>query len=99
MKINETLSNMGMSLLCFKYTVGSKCENKKLWKCVDEEIIPSIKKSYTIEPYLQIINITDRKNVYSRSYYPSFEGIQMTIKHSNMYQFPMIPFIGVNITW
>jgi hypothetical protein len=58
------------------------------------------KRSYSIEPYLQVINVTNRSNVFSRSYYVEIEDDgALTLKHSDVTQFPLIPFIGVNIIW
>jgi outer membrane receptor protein involved in Fe transport len=51
---------------------------------------------YSIEPYLQAINVTDRKNVYSRSYYIDEN---FALQHEDFTQFPLIPFLGVNIYW
>ncbi len=57
------------------------------------------KKSHTIEPYLQVINVTNNKNVFSRNYFVDFEGNDMVLKYEDSNQFPLIPFIGVNINW
>ena len=53
-----------------------------------------------IEAYLQVINATNRENVFSRNYYVGFdEAGTMELKHTDFNQFPLIPFIGVNVSW
>lgn len=58
------------------------------------------KQSHTIEPYIQVINATNRKNVFSRNYYVEFdEQNEMELKYQDSNQFPFIPFVGLNINW
>ncbi|MCK9328915.1 MAG: TonB-dependent receptor [Candidatus Cloacimonetes bacterium] len=57
------------------------------------------KEKYTIEPYLQIINFTNNTNVFDRSYYIEFVEGNMVLKYEDTNQFPLIPFIGVNVNW
>jgi outer membrane receptor protein involved in Fe transport len=54
----------------------------------------------TIEPYFEVINVLNHKNIGSRYYYIGFddEG-NGHIKKSDSGQFPLIPFIGVNVKW
>jgi len=58
-------------------------------------------KKWSIEPYVQVINVTDRENVYSRGYYVTQDEVTQALKleHSDTTQFPLIPFVGVNIIW
>jgi hypothetical protein len=54
----------------------------------------------SIEPYLDMINVFDRKNVSFRSYQlvPQ-EYLTLQLETRDGSQFPFLPFIGVNITW
>ena len=54
----------------------------------------------SIEPYLDMINVFDRKNVSFRSYQlvPQ-EDLTLQLETRDGSQFPFLPFIGVNITW
>jgi len=61
-------------------------------------------KKWSIEPYVQVINVTDRQNVYSRNYYVTNVSQdpynpQFKLEYADSYQFPLIPFVGVNIVW
>jgi hypothetical protein len=58
------------------------------------------KKWGSIEPYIEVINVFNRKNVSYRNYYivPN-ENTGYILKSSDSKQFPLVPFIGVNITW
>ena len=59
-----------------------------------------LKRVSTIESYVQVINVTNRNNVFSRNYFVEFDEIgDMKLKHSDFNQFPLIPFIGVNVIW
>ena len=59
-----------------------------------------LKNFGTIETYAQVINVTNRNNVFSRNYYVEFdEAGEMKLQHSDFNQFPLIPFVGVNVTW
>lgn len=54
----------------------------------------------SIEPYLEVINVFNRKNVAFRNYRLVTEddgGISLL--ESDSAQFPLLPFIGVNIKW
>ena len=63
------------------------------------------KQRYSIEPYLQIINVTNRENVFSRNYYieegkyPIGEVPILYLKYEDFNQFPFIPFVGINVKW
>ena len=54
----------------------------------------------SIEPYFEAINILARDNVGGRSYYiaPDDNG-RLSLQHEDSTQFPLIPFIGVNVKW
>jgi len=57
-------------------------------------------KKWSIEPYLQIINLFKHENVWTRSYQPSInEDETLSIESDDSTMFPQIPFIGVNIEW
>ncbi len=65
-------------------------------------------KSMSVEPYVQVINVFNRENVYSRSYVPYFgeqdpedfsETTEIGYRTEDTYQFPRIPFIGINVEW
>lgn len=54
----------------------------------------------SIEPYLEVINVFDRKNIGSRNYYIIYdEDNNAVLKKSDSGQFPFVPFIGVNVKW
>jgi len=54
----------------------------------------------TIEPYFEVINVLNHKNVGGRNYYIIYDDQgNATLKHSDSSQFPLVPFIGVNIKW
>lgn len=54
----------------------------------------------SIEPYIEAINVFNRKNVGSRNYYiaPDDNG-ELSLKKEDGTQFPFLPFVGVNIKW
>ncbi len=54
----------------------------------------------SIEPYLDMVNVFDRKNVSFRSYQlvPQ-EDLTLQLETRDGSQFPFLPFIGVNVTW
>jgi len=54
----------------------------------------------SIEPYLDVINVLDRKNVSFRSYrlVPQ-EDLTLRLETQDGSQFPFLPFLGVNISW
>lgn len=54
----------------------------------------------SIEPYLDIINVFNRKNVSFRSYnlVPQ-EDMSLRLEARDGSQFPFLPFVGVNVTW
>lgn len=83
-----------------------------LYSSSDRERLPdyfridlSTKFEYTkswgsIEPYLEIINILNHKNVGGRSYSIELdESGNAQLKHNDSTQFPFLPFIGVNVKW
>jgi hypothetical protein len=54
----------------------------------------------SIEPYIEVINVMNRKNVGSRNYYIVYdEDNNAVLKHEDSTQFPIVPFIGVNVKW
>lgn len=54
----------------------------------------------SIEPYLEVINVFNRKNVGFRNYNigPDEDG-ELTLLTEDTGQFPILPFVGVNVTW
>ena len=54
----------------------------------------------SIEPYFEIINVLNRKNIGYRSYaiVPD-DDMQPELRTEDSGQFPILPFIGVNIKW
>lgn len=57
-------------------------------------------KTLTIEPYLQVINLFNHENVWTRSYEPSIEpDLTVTTESYDSTMFPLIPFIGINVEW
>jgi hypothetical protein len=55
-------------------------------------------KSWSMEPYIQIINLLNHENIWSRDYIPEFNDdgtIDVKVVETNM--FPRIPFIGFNV--
>ncbi len=58
------------------------------------------KKWGSIEPYFEIINVFNRKNVSYRNYYivPD-DNTGYKLKSADSTQFPLVPFIGCNVTW
>ncbi|MDY0151315.1 MAG: TonB-dependent receptor [Candidatus Cloacimonas sp.] len=54
----------------------------------------------SIEPYLEVINVFNRKNVGSRNYSLLMnESGNLEMKEEDSTQFPLLPFIGVNVKW
>jgi len=54
----------------------------------------------TIEPYIEVINVFNHKNIGSRNYYIVYdESNNAVLKKSDSGQFPFVPFIGVNVKW
>ena len=58
-----------------------------------------ITKWGSIEPYLEVINVFNRKNIGSRSYFLTLEEDGLLLKHNNSTQFPFLPFVGINVQW
>ncbi len=58
-------------------------------------------KTWSIEPYLQVINVFNHFNVWNRafSYEKNEETGEYSMKKENTGMFPRIPFIGFNIEW
>lgn len=54
----------------------------------------------SIEPYFEVINVLNRKNVGSRNYSiaPNDDG-ELALQTDDSGQFPILPFIGVNVKW
>jgi len=65
----------------------------------------SIKTEWTkswgsIEPYIEVINVFDHKNIGSRNYYIVYDDDNNAVlKKSDSGQFPIVPFVGVNVKW
>ncbi len=58
------------------------------------------KKNYTIEPYIQIINLFNRDNVWTRAYnFDVDDTANYQLKHEDATMFPRLPFLGVDIKW
>ncbi|MCK9308768.1 MAG: TonB-dependent receptor [Candidatus Cloacimonetes bacterium] len=59
-----------------------------------------VKSWGSIEPYFEVINVFNRKNVGSRDYslLPTDSG-GLELKANDATQFPLLPFIGVNVKW
>jgi len=55
----------------------------------------------SIEPYFEIVNVLNRKNVSFRDYNisPDLDTGQLTLNHDDGTQFPFLPFVGVNVKW
>jgi len=59
-----------------------------------------VKRWGSIEPYLEVINLLNHKNVSSRNYSIILnDDNQLELKHEDSTQFPLLPFIGVNVKW
>ena len=59
-----------------------------------------IKSWGSIEPYFEVINVFNRKNVGSRSYsLVANESGGIELESNDETQFPILPFIGVNVKW
>jgi outer membrane receptor protein involved in Fe transport len=57
-------------------------------------------KHWSLEPYLQFINVFNHKNVWYREYIPHIDENQnITIEKKDVGQFPFIPLIGFNAEW
>ncbi len=65
-------------------------------------------KHASIEPYFQVINVFNRQNVYTRTYVPESKEVEsdgtgglveVGYTTEDTYQFPRIPFIGINVEW
>ncbi|MDD2229678.1 MAG: TonB-dependent receptor [Candidatus Cloacimonetes bacterium] len=54
----------------------------------------------SIEPYFEVINVFNRKNVGSRNYSLLMnDSGGLELKANDGTQFPLLPFIGVNVKW
>jgi outer membrane receptor protein involved in Fe transport len=54
----------------------------------------------TIEPYIEMINVFNHKNIGSRDYYIVYdEDFNAILKKTDSGQFPFVPFVGVNVKW
>ncbi len=59
-----------------------------------------IRRWGSIEPYLEIINVLNRKNVSYRNYRLVADDTgNVELSSSDGTQFPFLPFIGVNVRW
>ena len=53
---------------------------------------------WSLEPYIQVVNVFDHKNVWFRDYQPNVSDNGMiSVKETDTGMFPRIPFIGFNI--
>jgi hypothetical protein len=70
----------------FRIDLSTKFEYQKSWG--------------TIEPYFEVINVLNHKNVGGRAYYTDQdENGEFVLKHTDQTQFPFLPFVGVNVKW
>jgi hypothetical protein len=46
-----------------------------------------------------VINVFNRKNIGSRSYFLTLEEGGLLLKHNDSAQFPFLPFVGINVQW
>ena len=54
----------------------------------------------SIEPYFEVINVFNHKNVSSRNYSLLLnDNGELELKSNDSTQFPILPFIGVNVKW
>jgi hypothetical protein len=54
----------------------------------------------SIEPYFEVVNVFNRKNVGWRNYNISpDENGELSLQTEDSTQFPILPFIGVNVKW
>ncbi|MCD4818787.1 MAG: TonB-dependent receptor [Candidatus Cloacimonetes bacterium] len=57
-------------------------------------------KKWSLEPYIQIINMFEHKNIWSVDYIPEVDEYGSTyIEEHKTSMFPRIPFVGFNIDW
>jgi hypothetical protein len=57
-------------------------------------------ENYSVEPYLQVINVLNTKNVWTRGYdAPIDPSGAITLQQHDEYMFPLIPTVGINILW
>ncbi len=56
-------------------------------------------KSWTLAPYLQIFNVTNRKNVWFIDYDDEIQGNKLIQKVDTFSMFPILPTIGVTMTF
>jgi len=65
----------------------------------------SIKNQWTkswgsIEPYIEVINVFNHKNIGSRNYYIAYDDDNNAVlKKTDSGQFPLVPFVGLNVKW
>jgi len=56
--------------------------------------------TYTMEPYIQVINATNHRNIYYKRYYVDInEQYGVKVASKDYYQFPLMPFMGINVYW
>ncbi|MGC9361405.1 MAG: TonB-dependent receptor [Candidatus Syntrophosphaera sp.] len=54
----------------------------------------------SLEPYLEVINVFNRKNISFRSYNLQLqEDLTLELNSRDGTQFPLLPFVGVNVKW
>ncbi len=59
-----------------------------------------VKSWGSIEPYFEVINVFNRKNVGSRDYSLIMnDSGGLELDENDGTQFPLLPFIGVNVKW
>jgi len=59
-----------------------------------------IRKWGSIEPYLEVINVFNKENVGGRNYSLLLnDNGTLELKEQDSTQFPILPFIGVNVKW
>ncbi|MCF7918525.1 MAG: TonB-dependent receptor [Candidatus Cloacimonetes bacterium] len=54
---------------------------------------------WSIEPYVQVVNVLNRENVWTRDWYAVAEENDIALKYNDTVMFGLMPFLGVNIKW
>jgi outer membrane receptor protein involved in Fe transport len=53
----------------------------------------------SIEPYIQVVNVMNRENIWTRDWYGVAEDNEILLKYQDEGMFGIMPFLGVNIKW
>lgn len=54
---------------------------------------------YSVEPYIQVVNLLDRENVWTRSWYADADEEEVLLKYQDTSMFGIMPFAGINVKW